>query len=129
MRCAGAGRDWGSPRSASGSARASLRWSSKYDGKAREGWNVRVTQGSTKTEFENKTNDNIGQVTSGAPRARLSDLYFFLTTISWPILLLIIVALFAVTNCLFALGYLIDGGVANARSGSFTDAFFFSVQT
>lgn len=88
-----------------------------------------MAQGSTKTEFENKTSDNIGRVTSGAPLARLSDLYFFLTTISWPVLLFIIVVLFAVTNCLFALGYLIDGGVANARTGSFTDAFFFSVQT
>jgi len=88
-----------------------------------------VNRNSTKAELEGNTRDNIGRVSSGLPRARLSDLYLFLTTISWPALLLIIVGLFAITNCLFALCYLIDGGVANAHPGSFADAFFFSVQT
>ncbi|HVA84462.1 MAG TPA: ion channel [Candidatus Binataceae bacterium] len=88
-----------------------------------------MSQGSTEIELDGKARDNIGRITSGAPRARLSDLYFFLTTISWPVLLLIVLALFASINCLFALGYMIDGGVANARPGSFADAFFFSVQT
>jgi inward rectifier potassium channel len=88
-----------------------------------------VNQGSTKAELDGKARDNIGRITSGAPRPQLSDLYFFLTTISWPALLFLILALFGVINCLFALGYMIDGGVANARPGSFADAFFFSVQT
>jgi inward rectifier potassium channel len=88
-----------------------------------------VNQGSTNNELDGKTRDNIGRISSGAPRPRLGDLYFFLTTISWPALLSIILALFAFINCLFALGYMIDGGVANARTGSFADAFFFSVQT
>jgi inward rectifier potassium channel len=39
------------------------------------------------------------------------------------------VAVFGFINCLFAIGYMIDAGVANARPGSFADAFFFSVQT
>ncbi|HVA39293.1 MAG TPA: ion channel [Candidatus Binataceae bacterium] len=88
-----------------------------------------MNQDSANIELDGKARDNIGRITSGAPRARLSDLYFFLTTISWPALLLIIMALFGFINCLFALGYMIDGGVANARPGSFADAFFFSVQT
>src|SRR2546422_10041810 len=32
-------------------------------------------------------------------------------------------------NVLFAIVYLFTGGIANARPGSFADAFFFSVQT
>ena len=65
----------------------------------------------------------------GTPRPPLSDFYFYLTRVSWPALLAIIVAAFGLLNCLFAIGYLIDGGVANARPRSFADAFFFSVQT
>src|SRR5271167_2290445 len=129
MRCAGVARNWGSRRCASGSARVSQRWLSKSDGRVRRTRNLRVNRDSAKDELDGKTRDNIGRLTSGVPRATLKDLYFFLTTISWPVLLLIIVALFAVANCLFALCYLIDGGVANARPGSFADAFFFSVQT
>jgi inward rectifier potassium channel len=86
-------------------------------------------QGSGKFEPDGKTRESIGRVVSGAPRAQLSDLYFFLTTITWPKLLLIVVALLGLANCLFAIAYMIDGGVANARPGSFADAFFFSVQT
>ncbi len=44
-------------------------------------------------------------------------------------MLLCVGAAFVVTNLLFALGYVVVGGVENARPGSFTDAFFFSVQT
>ncbi|MGA8569103.1 MAG: ion channel [Candidatus Binataceae bacterium] len=95
----------------------------------RQARKIRVNQGSSNIELDGKARDNIGRITSGAPRPRLSDLYFFLTTISWPALLLIVVAIFGLINCLFALGYVLDGGVANARPGSFTDAFFFSVQT
>jgi inward rectifier potassium channel len=85
-------------------------------------------------DFSNKLDvkdrDNIGRITSGGPaQPPVSDLYFYLTTVSWPKLLLIIVGLFGFINCLFAIGYMIDGGVANARPGSFADAFFFSVQT
>jgi inward rectifier potassium channel len=88
-----------------------------------------VNQNSSNIKLDGKARDNIGRITSGAPRPQLSDLYFFLTTISWPALLLMIVGLFGLINCLFALGYLVDGGVVNARPDSFTDAFFFSVQT
>jgi inward rectifier potassium channel len=86
-----------------------------------------MKQDSTSVELDGKARDRIGRVSSGAPR--LTDLYFYLTTVSWAGLLLIVVGLFGLINCLFALGYLIDGGVANARPRSFADAFFFSVQT
>jgi inward rectifier potassium channel len=57
------------------------------------------------------------------------DFYHRLLTSSWTILLLGTTAAFLAVNGLFGLGYLIDGGVQNARHGSFGDAFFFSVQT
>jgi inward rectifier potassium channel len=89
-----------------------------------------VNQNSTTDELDIKKNrDTIGRVMSGAPQPALSDLYFYLTTVSWPVLLAITVAVFGIVNCLFAIGYMVDGGVANARPGSFGDAFFFSVQT
>lgn len=88
-----------------------------------------MSQDSANHGLDGKARENIGRVMSGAPRAQLTDLYFFLTTISWPVLLLVIIGLFALINCLFALSYMLDDGVANARPGSFADAFFFSVQT
>jgi inward rectifier potassium channel len=91
---------------------------------------TRVNQDSTNNKLDDKARDMVGRVTSGGPaRPPVSDLYFYLTTVSWPTLLLIIVILFGFINCLFAIGYMIDGGVANAHPGSFADAFFFSVQT
>jgi inward rectifier potassium channel len=89
-----------------------------------------VKQDFTKVQLDDTARERIGRVvTRAVARPPLSDLYFYLTTVSWPALLLIIVALFGFINCLFAAGYMIDGGVANARPGSFADAFFFSVQT
>jgi inward rectifier potassium channel len=89
-----------------------------------------VSQNSTNDELDVKNRDMIGRVMSRAEaRPALSDLYFYLTTVSWPVLLAITAAVFAFINCLFAIGYMMDGGVANARPGWFGDAFFFSVQT
>ena len=59
----------------------------------------------------------------------LDDLYHHLLTASWPALIAIIAGAFVVANLLFATGYYLDGGIENARSGSFLDMFFFSVQT
>jgi inward rectifier potassium channel len=57
------------------------------------------------------------------------DFYHQLMTSSWPLLLLKVIAALVAINCLFALGYLIAGGIDQARRGSFADVFFFSVQT
>jgi len=62
-------------------------------------------------------------------RAALGDLYHRLLTAPWPLLLLIVAALFITANLAFALLYFLDGGIGGARRGSFADAFFFSVQT
>lgn len=68
---------------------------------------------------------------SGLNNNPLGDLYHTLLTTSWPRFFALIIALYVALNALFALGYLAmgDGGVEHMRPGSFTDAFFFSVQT
>jgi len=58
-----------------------------------------------------------------------ADVYHHLLISSWPALLLQIAGAFALANAFFALGYLLNGGIENARPGSFSDVFFFSVET
>jgi inward rectifier potassium channel len=65
----------------------------------------------------------------GIEDTRFSDLYHFLLTESWPTLLAGVALIFVAANALFAIIYMLDSGIANARPGSFADAFFFSVQT
>ncbi len=66
----------------------------------------------------------------GLPRIHFADLYHWLITLSWHGFFGLISLLYAVTNSLFALAYLAGGDcIANARPGSFQDAFYFSVQT
>jgi inward rectifier potassium channel len=81
-------------------------------------------------DLDGSARERIGRVTSGEAAPTLfSDLYFYLISASWMRLLLMVIALFVIINCLFAAGYMIDGGIANARRSSFADNFFFSVQT
>ncbi|HZC46520.1 MAG TPA: ion channel [Candidatus Acidoferrum sp.] len=65
----------------------------------------------------------------GAPVRGFDDLYHSLVTASWLGLIAGIAIAFTVANLIFALGYYLDGGIENARTGSFADMFFFSVQT
>jgi inward rectifier potassium channel len=58
-----------------------------------------------------------------------ADVYHHLLTSSWRLLLLQIAAAFFALNALFALAYYLDGGIENARPGSFSDVFFFSIET
>ncbi len=59
----------------------------------------------------------------------ISDLYHWLLRITWSQVFALIAAAFVLINLLFALGYYQLGGVTNAAPNSFSDAFFFSVQT
>lgn len=68
-------------------------------------------------------------VVVGAAAHPLRDAYHLLLETSWPVVLAAIGGAFLLANALFAIGYLVTGGIANARPGSFADAFFFSVQT
>lgn len=56
-------------------------------------------------------------------------MYYYLVGASWAVVLPVFAAGFLVVNALFALLYLEVGGVSHVRPGSFTDAFFFSVQS
>lgn len=69
-------------------------------------------------------------VPQGRKLARRRDLYhWFLSLRLWSLVGLCAAA-YMLMNSFFALLYLLDAeGIANARPGSFADAFFFSVQT
>ena len=69
-------------------------------------------------------------VVKGQDSGRFLDFYHNILTVSWPWFFFQLAAAFIVINLVFAMLYVIDrGGIANARPGSFADAFFFSVQT
>src|SRR6266851_9168353 len=66
----------------------------------------------------------------GLRRPWFGDLYHFALRLPWWCFLLGGLGLYLVANASFALLYLAQpGAIANARPGSFADAFFFSVQT
>ena len=66
----------------------------------------------------------------GLPRDGFRDVYHVLLTMPTVAFVGVLAAAFLTVNGLFALLYMTDeGGIANARPGSFEDAFFFSVQT
>ena len=65
----------------------------------------------------------------GETRAPLRDFYHALLRLPWRAAIAVISAAFLLTNALFAVGYLVLGGVSHASPWSFRDAFFFSVQT
>ena len=60
----------------------------------------------------------------------VSDLYHWLLTISWVNFLCLSCLFYFLINIIFAFAYLTtNNGIANAKEGSFSDAFFFSVQS
>ncbi len=65
----------------------------------------------------------------GIERRLSTDIYYVLLAASWRYLFLAIVAVYLLLNALFAVVYLIFGGIEGARPGNFGDAFYFSVQT
>jgi inward rectifier potassium channel len=73
--------------------------------------------------------DGAAVVRQGLERWWFRDLYHYLVIAPWPAVIFWIALAFAAVNALFASGYILIGGVANVRSGYFSDAFFFSVQT
>ncbi|MFI5308475.1 MAG: ion channel [Polyangiales bacterium] len=65
----------------------------------------------------------------GDRRKPLRDFYHALLRLPWSATLGTIALGFLTANALFALGFLLTGGIAHAEPGSFADAFYFSVQT
>jgi inward rectifier potassium channel len=66
----------------------------------------------------------------GMERSLHKDLYHFVLARGWPTFFAMVAVTFLGANLFFAWLYLMQPGcIANARPGSFEDAFFFSVQT
>lgn len=66
----------------------------------------------------------------GQDYGRFTDLYHRILTTSWPLFFAQLAAFYGFVNLIFAALYMFDSnGIANARTGSYADAFFFSVQT
>jgi len=66
----------------------------------------------------------------GALRFDLRDPYHLAVALTWLQFLAVLLALYLLVNLVFAaLYWLVPGSVANARLGSFPDAFFFSIET
>jgi len=65
----------------------------------------------------------------GDRRTPLRDFYHALLELPWWATIATISGAFLAANAVFALAYLLVGGVEHAARGSFRDAFFFSVQT
>ncbi len=77
-----------------------------------------------------RRNGRFNVVRRGVPERRMQDLYARLLSAPWAWLITVLVGSYVGVNALFALAYLALGNaIENARPGSFTDAFFFSVQT
>ena len=65
----------------------------------------------------------------GAPPTPLRDIYHAFLRARWWQAIGGIVVFYLLLNAVFALAYVLVGGVANARPGSYVDAFHFSIQT
>jgi inward rectifier potassium channel len=66
----------------------------------------------------------------GAARYDPRDLYHLLVSLSWPQFLLLLLVVVLLIHLVFATLYVVaPGSIANVRPGSFTDAFFFSIET
>jgi inward rectifier potassium channel len=70
-----------------------------------------------------------GIIVRGAQRETWRDSYHFFLRTSWSMALTVIVVFWVGINAIFAVVYLLVGGVANVHPRSFWDAFCFSVQT
>ena len=66
----------------------------------------------------------------GIRRFDFRDPYHVTVSLSWPSFILAMVACWLTINLIFALLYVLSpGDVVNARPGSFSDVFFFSIET
>ncbi|MDJ0705651.1 MAG: ion channel [Leptolyngbyaceae cyanobacterium MO_188.B28] len=66
----------------------------------------------------------------GDPHSQWRDLYYHLLTMPWSGFIGLLALLYMAVNALFAVAYLLGGDcIASPNPGSFSDAFFFSVQT
>lgn len=73
---------------------------------------------------------SVGMAKIGAARFDYRDPYHAAVSLSWPAFVVALVLAWLVINLVFASVYVVSpGDVANARPGSFSDVFFFSIET
>jgi inward rectifier potassium channel len=65
----------------------------------------------------------------GAQHLYFRDAYHAFLRITWRAALALIVAFYLGLNALFALAYMYSDGIVNATHGSFSEAYYFSIQT
>jgi inward rectifier potassium channel len=66
----------------------------------------------------------------GIEHAPQKDVYHFIIARSWPTFFVLVTLIFTLMNVVFACAYYArPGSIANVPTGSFEDAFYFSVQT
>jgi len=71
-----------------------------------------------------------GLRSSGVQRFDIRDPYYLVVSLSWPGFIVAMITGWLTINLVFATLYVLrPGGVTNAAPGSFSDAFFFSVET
>src|ERR1700724_3613897 len=65
-----------------------------------------------------------------APKFNFRDSYHFILTLTWPRFAALVLAVYILINLVFASLYLLGGRcIAELPPGSFSEAFFFSVET
>jgi inward rectifier potassium channel len=69
------------------------------------------------------------QISVVGARHLSGDWYHWLLRTPWTVLIAVIAAAFLGVNALFAVAYVLTGGIVHAHPGSIVDAFYFSVQT
>jgi inward rectifier potassium channel len=71
-----------------------------------------------------------GLLARGVPRFDLHDPYRLAISMSWPAFVATMLAIWLTINLVFGLLYVLNpGDISNARPGSLSDAFFFSIET
>lgn len=71
-----------------------------------------------------------GWLIVGGERSFFKDLYYSLISVSWPRFFIFLTAVYAALNFVFAtLYFIVPGSILNAKPGSFSDLYFFSVHT
>jgi inward rectifier potassium channel len=76
-----------------------------------------------------QSNQSEEVVIVGAVRHPIRDAYHALLRMGWTMTIVTIAVAFLGLNAIFAMGYVLVGGIMHARPQNFADAFFFSVQT
>jgi inward rectifier potassium channel len=87
------------------------------------------TRSSPPRERRVRTEDGEEIIIRGGRVRVLGDLYHLFLRASWPVALGAVVVAFLAMNLVFALVYVVIGGVYGARPGSLFDAYAFSIET